>query len=867
MATNGFEQMFINLTNERIQKLFNDVVIQRELQIYSQEGILGAAMFNFNEMDNSECVRLFTATKPPGIVKLLSGQCQLGDQHDGAKFVQVLSKMIVPQECWKSYFKVCTPEYVQMEKKAKNLPMMPKYEECFVIRHYCTSILYTVQDFVQKSRDALLPHLHEVIAASTKADIKRLFGDNGLSETETVGEKFCGQLQQLAEVLDSGETCFVRCIKSNERKLPGTVNRPMVLEQLRHGGVVAALEMRRSGLPERMEYQSFNTEFEPLGRLIWKGVTDPVRCAKAIMQSVVGSRAVEGKAFAFGHNRVFMSTRIYQFLKAVVKMRWKHYAIVVVTRWRFAMNAVKIRDIEESWRRLQATTEFAREQGFASLPRVSKALQIAKRKLEPPYSKLEVEKLDHPLLGTLGENEKRKAYAKIAAAIGDWPGLKLAATAVEAEIQKVVERKAKAQEFRMMQVQKALDQLASLVEVIEKVEADCKELADVVEAGEMARCKTACESAQKAITAGRNDELPALREKIPACVDLNNDGPFEGDPEVSECLARVETVVREAESLGEEILRVRGQFLLVASEFEEQRVAKLQELRDLQTMEFVEEGLHEVVEPIDRAWQRSAVMDDLLKAAKDADAYRAAVEAFLADVDNAKRTVEKARETLEKAKRERAERQRLYTEVSEIKEKLAEARMSITETEIISDSSRELVKFCNDIPVLMEEGSSLFQADRGQRQLEEWRTDIEAWKQRSEVKLTELQAHRDKVSAERRSKFASRLAVFGDTPEKKRVPMASPGPSPQKKKSTGHTFGRSPAHTKISNEGLSNHSDKLLQIAALVEELQRSGADRGGVQSCLNHFVTNAYSGRGASVSISRRVSNGSLGSPVKKLP
>ena len=84
------------------------------------------------------------------------------------------------------------------------------------------------------------------------------------------------------------------------------------------------------------------------------------------------------------------------------------------------------------------------------------------------------------------------------------------------------------------------------------------------------------------------------------------------------------------------------------------------------------------------------MVDDLLQAAKDADAYRTAVEAFVANVDTASKAVEDGREKLEKAKRERAERQSLYNLISEWKGQSADALGSLTDTEIVSDPSQVL---------------------------------------------------------------------------------------------------------------------------------------------------------------------------------
>jgi myosin heavy subunit len=82
MAINGFEQMFINLTNERIQHLFNSIMFDREVKLYESEGI--SPPFHF-DTGNIECVKLFTSpSKPPGIVKLLGESTIMKNGRDGA---------------------------------------------------------------------------------------------------------------------------------------------------------------------------------------------------------------------------------------------------------------------------------------------------------------------------------------------------------------------------------------------------------------------------------------------------------------------------------------------------------------------------------------------------------------------------------------------------------------------------------------------------------------------------------------------------------------------------------------------------------------------------------------------------------------
>ena len=48
MATNGFEQVFINTTNEQLQKVFNDLVFEAEAEEYTREGADSASCMTLN---------------------------------------------------------------------------------------------------------------------------------------------------------------------------------------------------------------------------------------------------------------------------------------------------------------------------------------------------------------------------------------------------------------------------------------------------------------------------------------------------------------------------------------------------------------------------------------------------------------------------------------------------------------------------------------------------------------------------------------------------------------------------------------------------------------------------------------------------
>ena len=65
----------------------------------------------------------------------------------------------------------------------------------------------------------------------------------------TIAACFLAQLGELMGTLRASEVRFIRCIKPNDRLQPDAVTPPLVLAQLVCSGVMAALDVRRSGFP------------------------------------------------------------------------------------------------------------------------------------------------------------------------------------------------------------------------------------------------------------------------------------------------------------------------------------------------------------------------------------------------------------------------------------------------------------------------------------------------------------------------------------------------------------------------------------------------------------------------------------------
>ncbi|KAH8047669.1 hypothetical protein JL722_12930 [Aureococcus anophagefferens] len=138
------------------------------------------------------------------------------------------------------FFEVCGPASVWRRNDGTRTS-----EEDFLVHHFAGPIVYTVSNFVDKNRDALFGHVYDVLAGSSAPVVAACFPPRPAAEAAakmTVANKYLGQLNALVNVLRESSSRFVRCIKTNEDKLPAKLDKPSVLRQLVCSGVMAALE-------------------------------------------------------------------------------------------------------------------------------------------------------------------------------------------------------------------------------------------------------------------------------------------------------------------------------------------------------------------------------------------------------------------------------------------------------------------------------------------------------------------------------------------------------------------------------------------------------------------------------------------------
>jgi len=772
MHINGFEQMFINLANERIQHLFNTIMFEREKLTYEAEGISSDFL---KCPDNLKCVQMFTSpTRPKGIVGLLSEACadvKDADKVDGEHFVKTLN------QAWGK-----AEHFITMDFKSVNTVMKSKglkkgasldvdWQCCFGVKHYAGTIMYTVKDFVPKSANSVIPELETVLRSSTKPVIKN-FLDVESGTATTVGQAFTEQLGSLAEQLDSGDTLFVRCIKSNSLQQPMTLYRGEVLHQLVQGGVVAALEMRQAGLPYHLSYAEFREEFGILER----GQRDPsdkVAC-QSILRDLRGKEDEERHQFKFGTTRVFMKSELHNLLHAICRFKMNYYASRISRK----LCNNRMRKVVKNWEKLLSAKSEANEHGLEDLKvtlskdfavkfkkgeqvTVGQLLTAAQEYVEPVKNAFEASKAKNGGDMTVVAEEMQPHMQAIS-------GMNSISSFVEEVIATFVERQRQVKNAVCVRVNRALATLAEQLVMISNVDEECDACAGA-DPVDVENCKKACQAARSKVESLKTTEVPSLLNKKfdYSKIALDGPGPFKVPdpcPQIDGMLESGTQLVEAAKKMVYEVLKVRRAFQEALAELKEsnaQHEAVLDDVRgDIQA--FLQADMSDIVAQITAADKMLVRLDSLEEACNDADGYRALSAKFVEKVVEAKAAVEAGKEELARREAERESRMNLSDELSHLMDQLKDeaGKMKEKAEMFFSDDSQKVVedvaKCQNDyLPKIIS-----LRKVSWSMPLEQFESESRDVIDSCSSLMAEARGKLDAMQDQNKQKFAERMAAF-----------------------------------------------------------------------------------------------------------
>jgi myosin V len=353
---NSFEQLCINLANEKLQQAFNAHVFKGEQAEYATEGI---AWSYVEFVDNQDVLNLLEGasdggTSSLGVFPLIDEACRL-PRATHADLAHAL------------------------RTKLQNHPRFgaPKRDQhAFVVDHYAGEVCYATDALLDKNRDFVVAEHAALMRASAVPLLQELFAAVASTPSAasdhtrrsafmlaSVGSRFRRQLSGLMATLSECEPHFIRCVKPNPASRPGALEPSYVLEQLRAGGVLEAVRIACAGYPTRRAFSPFarryavllgrsrleelGLPFSRLGFVEWDAVSEAQ--AAEIVKRVLYGTGIDG--WQMGRSRVFL--------------RAGQLAVLEGARGRvLAAAAVKV---QAAWRGYLVRAELARKNDAASL--------------------------------------------------------------------------------------------------------------------------------------------------------------------------------------------------------------------------------------------------------------------------------------------------------------------------------------------------------------------------------------------------------------------------------------------------------------------------------------------------------------------
>ncbi|BFF94374.1 myosin heavy chain muscle [Drosophila madeirensis] len=294
---NGFEQLCINFTNEKLQQFFNHIMFVMEQEEYKKEGI-NWDFIDFG-MDLLACIDLIE--KPMGILSILEEESMFPKATD-----QTFSEKLTNTHLGKS------------APFQKPKPPKPGQQAAhFAIGHYAGCVSYNITGWLEKNKDPLNDTVVDQFKKSQNKLLIEIFADHpgqsgGGEQAKggrgkkgggfaTVSSAYKEQLNSLMAILRSTQPHFVRCIIPNEMKQPGLVDAHLVMHQLTCNGVLEGIRICRKGFPNRMVYPDFKMRYQILNPAGIVGIEDAKKCGSILLEST----GLDPDMYRIGHTKVF----------------------------------------------------------------------------------------------------------------------------------------------------------------------------------------------------------------------------------------------------------------------------------------------------------------------------------------------------------------------------------------------------------------------------------------------------------------------------------------------------------------------------------------------------------------------------------
>jgi len=287
---NGFEQLAINYTNEKLQNIFNKYIFELEQIEYSNENI---EWKNIDYPNNNKIINLIENNKQ-GIYAHLTEQCILKSGTNNLFYNSLLN----------------------INNNFLNISNSDIVKQKINIDHYAGTVSYTINNFIDKNKNICDKRIYELFNKTSSSIIKQFDFSLHTNDLKTnnknnfVINQFKLQLNELINEINNTEKHFIRCIKPNDKNLSNLFDRIRVYEQLKYCGVLEAVKIARAGYPIRIKKNLFISEFYSL--MNYFKIKLDINNINIFISKYYPDLEKKKNFFQIGKTKIFMKREVYE---------------------------------------------------------------------------------------------------------------------------------------------------------------------------------------------------------------------------------------------------------------------------------------------------------------------------------------------------------------------------------------------------------------------------------------------------------------------------------------------------------------------------------------------------------------------------
>lgn len=227
LADNGLDQLCINYCNERIQALFVDeIIVTQQLEFANEDIEVPHVAYD----TNARVIELYDNVLFP----LLEEARRLSQPADS--FVEAVNRQ---------------------RPAGFAVPLVRQTGVVFSVDHYAGSVCYDAADFNERNADELRPEIVDMMGASVERDL--FPPSDSHCRIHSVTTEFQRQMRKMTSTIRAAQ--YIRCIRPNDKQVPGLFDDAIVRDQLVSTGILQACQVMRLAHKLRMTHAQFRRQY------------------------------------------------------------------------------------------------------------------------------------------------------------------------------------------------------------------------------------------------------------------------------------------------------------------------------------------------------------------------------------------------------------------------------------------------------------------------------------------------------------------------------------------------------------------------------------------------------------------------------